>query len=62
MPIKHAIWTVGTEPAPLALKRLATELQLEEMIVVDPAILSPEWILIGRQEITPFCRRSCALT
>lgn len=52
MPIKHAIWSVGTKPTPLALGRLASELQLEEMIVADPAILSPEWMLIGRQEIT----------
>ena len=57
MPIKHAIWTVGTTPAPLALGRLASEQQLEEMIVADPAILSPEWMLIGRQEITPFAGR-----
>lgn len=57
MPIKHAIWTVGNRPEPLALGRLATELQLEEMIVADPAILSSEWMLIGRQEITPFAGR-----
>ncbi len=57
MPIKHAIWTVGDKPTPLALGRLASELQLEEMIVADPAILAPEWMLIGRQEITPFAGR-----
>ena len=57
MPTKHAIWTVGAKPAPLALGRLATEQQLEEMIVADPAILSSEWMLIGRQEITPFSGR-----
>lgn len=57
MPIKHAIWTVGAKPAPLALGRLATEQQLEEMIVANPAILSSEWMLIGRQEITPFAGR-----
>ncbi len=60
MPIKHAIWTVGTKPAPLALGRLPAELQLEEMIVTDPAILFPEWRLIGRQEITPFSGRACS--
>lgn len=57
MPIKHAIWAVGTTPAPLALGRLATEQQLEEMIVADPAILSSEWMLIGRQEIALFAGR-----
>ena len=42
---------------PLALGRLATEQHLEEMIVADPAILSSEWMLIGRQEITSFSGR-----
>jgi hypothetical protein len=28
MPIKHAIWTVGENPAPLAIGRLASEKQL----------------------------------
>ena len=54
MPIKHAIWTVGDKPAPLALTKLATERQLEDMIVADPRIVSAEWMLIGRQEHTPF--------
>jgi hypothetical protein len=53
MPIKHALWTVGEKPASLALERLASELQLEDMIGADPRILSSEWILIGRQEISP---------
>jgi hypothetical protein len=35
MPIKHAIWTVGEKPTPLAPGRLATERQLEEMIVAE---------------------------
>ena len=34
MPIKHAIWTVGDKPAPLALSKLATEQELHDMIVV----------------------------
>lgn len=52
MPIQHSIWRVGDEPAPLASSRLASEQQLEAMIVRDPRILSGEWMLIGRQEIT----------
>lgn len=48
MPIKHAIWTVGQKPAPLALTKLATERKLEDMIVADPCIVSTEWMLIGR--------------
>jgi hypothetical protein len=52
MPIQHAIWKVGTKPAPLATTTLASEQQLEEMIVAAPEILSGEWMLIGRQEQT----------
>jgi len=54
MPIKHAIWKVGVQPTPLATASLANEQQLEEMIVREPGILSSEWMLIGRQEPTPF--------
>ena len=54
MPIQHAIWKVGTEPKPLQVGRLASEQQLEEMIVRDSSILSNEWMLIGQQEITNF--------
>lgn len=52
MPIQHAIWQVGTQPALLARSKLVSEQQLEEMIVREPRILSSEWMLIGRQEIT----------
>lgn len=52
MPIQHAIWKVGDKPAPLARSRLVSEQKLEEMIVRDPKILSSEWMLIGRQEVT----------
>ena len=53
MPLHHSIWRVGDSPTPLATGRLASEQQLEEMITRDPRILSSEWMLIGRQEITP---------
>lgn len=52
MPIQHAIWKVGDKPMLLATSHLASEQKLEEMIVCDPRILSSEWMLIGRQEIT----------
>ena len=52
MPIRHAIWKVGENPTPLAESRLVSEQQLEDMIVRDTSILSNEWMLIGRQEIT----------
>lgn len=35
MPIHHAIWRVGEQPAPLVSSRLVSEQQLEEMIVQD---------------------------
>ncbi|MEO5716639.1 MAG: endonuclease NucS domain-containing protein [Luteolibacter sp.] len=54
MPIQHAIWKVGTKPEPLTVSKLATEKHLEDMIVECPAILSGEWMLIGRQEKTQF--------
>jgi hypothetical protein len=54
MPIQHAIWKVGDKPAPLAVSSLVSEQKLEEMIVKDPEILSGEWMLIGRQEITSY--------
>lgn len=54
MPIKHAIWRVGTKPMPLVVTALATEQQLEEMIIAAPEMLSGEWLLIGRQEQTGY--------
>ena len=54
MPIKHSIWTVGAEPKALVTTRLASEQALEDMIVRDSSVLSSEWMLIGRQEITSF--------
>lgn len=52
MPIKHAIWKVGSQPTPLATTTLLNEQQLEDMIVAEPQILSSQWMLIGRQEQT----------
>ncbi len=52
MPIKHAIWKVAPQPTPLPTTTLLNEQQLEDMIVTAPAILSGEWLLIGRQEQT----------
>lgn len=49
MPIRHAIWKVGTKPEPLRETTLGKEALLEQMIVEDPAILSERWLLIGRQ-------------
>jgi len=52
MPIRHSIWTVETSPAALTETSLPTEALLETMIVAAPAILSDQWMIIGRQEPT----------
>ncbi|WP_282338548.1 endonuclease NucS domain-containing protein [Pseudomonas sp. PS02288] len=52
MPIRTQIWTVGAQPAPLKTAVLASEQFLEDMIVSAPALLSEDWLLIGRQEST----------
>lgn len=49
MPIRTALWKVGTQPQPLAESSLAKEQLLEDMIVAAPRMLSDEWMLIGRQ-------------
>lgn len=49
MPIRHAIWKVGTKPEPLTEVSLGKEALLEQMIVEAPAILSDRWLLIGKQ-------------
>ena len=54
MPIQNAIWKVGDTPQPLSASQLASEQKLEDMIVREPRILSGEWMLIGRQEITSY--------
>ena len=54
MPIRTAIWKVGTQPEPLLECSLASEQLLESMIVTSPRMLSDEWMLIGKQEDTGF--------
>lgn len=52
MPIRTAIWRVGSNPEPLSESSLAKEQTLEDMIVAAPRLLSEEWMLIGQQEDT----------
>jgi len=54
MPIRHSIWKVGAQPAALREAALPSEALLEEMIVAEPAILSDQWMIIGRQANTGF--------
>lgn len=57
MPVEHSIWRVGDKPVPLSRGALPSELQLENMIVAAPEILSDEWKIIGRQVNTGICGR-----
>lgn len=43
------IWRVGKEPKPLQPSKMDSEQQLEEMLVADMRILSPEWMYVGNQ-------------
>ena len=49
MPIKHAIWKVAQSPEPLKEIALASERQLEDMIVARPGILLYGWALRSRR-------------
>lgn len=52
MPIKTNLWKVAEPPQMLQEAKLASEQLLEDMIVLDPRLLSDEWLLVGRQERT----------
>ncbi|GAN59632.1 hypothetical protein ACI01nite_17570 [Acetobacter cibinongensis] len=52
MPLKHALWRIASTPSALSEGVLPSEALLENMIVAEPAILSREWMIVGRQEVT----------
>lgn len=54
MPIRTALWKVGTQPQLILETVLTSEKLLEDMIVAQPSLLSDEWMLIGRQEDTGY--------
>lgn len=49
MPVQHSIWKVGQDPEELTTSALASEADLEAMIVKRPEILSERWLIIGQQ-------------
>lgn len=57
MPIHTNIWAVGSPPVKLRESILSSEQLLEDMIITAPAMLSEEWMLIGRQERTDTGKR-----
>lgn len=54
MPIEHAIWQITDGPIRLTECALDSEIELEDLICADPAILSSNWMLIGRQVQTAY--------
>jgi hypothetical protein len=54
MPIRTAIWKIGSNPEQLQEDSLAKEQELESMILASPRLLTDDWMLIGRQEDTGF--------
>jgi len=52
MSVGQPIWRVGQPPQRLLTTKLASEQELEEMIVARPEIMSEQWMIIGRQEDT----------
>jgi hypothetical protein len=54
MLVSQRIWRVGQPPERLPEGRLASERELEEMIVAKPEIVSDQWMIIGQQEDTGF--------
>jgi hypothetical protein len=54
MPIHINVWRVAGSPTRLSETVLPSEQLLEDMIVASPAILSDQWMIIGRQENTRF--------
>lgn len=54
MAIEHAVWQISGGPNRLHECALASESELEDLICADPSILSPNWLLIGRQVLTAY--------
>lgn len=46
------LWHVGSEPKPVEKSTLPSEKLLEEMLVANLRILSPDWMLLGNQVST----------
>ncbi len=54
MPIQHSLWSLTGKARPLSPTRLQSERLLEDLIVENPSILNPSWMIIGRQVVTDF--------
>ena len=54
MPIEVGIWRLGTKPEKVSMSAIDSELMLEDALVKDLSILSPQLMLIGRQISTSY--------
>jgi hypothetical protein len=54
MPIQHSLWSLTGKAKLLTATRLESEKLLEDLIVENPSILNPSWMIIGRQVMTDF--------
>jgi hypothetical protein len=54
MPIEVGIWRLGAKPERVHMSALDSELLLEDALVADLSILSPQLMLIGRQIPTAY--------
>lgn len=48
----RTLWRVGANPTPVERSEMPSERELEEMLVANLRILSPDWMLIGSQVST----------
>jgi hypothetical protein len=46
------LWKVGSNPTPVERSQMPSEKELEQMLVANLRILSPDWMLIGNQVST----------
>ncbi len=54
MPIEVGIWRLGAKPEKIAMSTIDSESKLEDSLVQDISILSPQLMLIGRQVSTSY--------
>src|SRR5947209_7687601 len=54
MPIEVGIWRLGATPEKITMSAIDSELMLEDALVKDLSILSPQLMLIGRQVATTY--------
>ena len=54
MPIEIAIWKLGSEPERVAFSTIESEARLEEVLVKDVTMVSPDLMFLGSQVSTDY--------